>query len=71
MMKRVRAVIRVTELDTLVAVLLRLYKAYAALATDAYLKSIIKLSLTLKNRLCLCAGRCGERLCLPPLELLM
>ena len=67
MMKRVRAVIRVTELDTLVDVLLRLYKAYAALATDAYLKSIIKLSLTLKNRLWLCAGRCGERLCLLPL----
>lgn len=42
MMKRVRAVIRVTELDTLVDVLLRLYKAYAALATDAYLKSIME-----------------------------
>ena len=38
-MKKIRTTVRVTELDTLSDVLLRLYKADSGIASDDYLKS--------------------------------
>jgi len=40
-LKRIRVNIRVTELDTLVAVLIRLYKLYEELSNDVYLHGVM------------------------------